>query len=324
MQYRYETLNSKADGLSLSLQVAEPTGCPRGVLQISHGMAEHKERYEPLMEFLAEQGIVVAIHDHRGHGKSVRAAEDLGYFYADGARALVEDLHQVTAWLRREYARELPLYLLGHSMGSLAARAYCQEFDAELDGLIVCGSPSYHQGSRFGRTLARHLQRRKGGHHRSSLLQAMAFGPFAARVKRAKTVVDWICTDEQVVSAYQGDPLCGFVFTANGFEALFDLMAMAYAKDGWGMQNPHLPIWFISGAEDPCMGDLKKFGRAVDFLRDKGYREVSATFYPKMRHEILNEHGKEQVFSDIASKLRQWGLDRELSESCRKRNGIVK
>ena len=123
MQYRYETLDSKADGLSLSLQVAEPTGCPRGVLQISHGMAEHKERYEPLMEFLAEQGIVVAIHDHRGHGKSVRAAEDLGYFYADGARALVEDLHQVTAWLRREYARELPLYLLGHSMGSLAARA---------------------------------------------------------------------------------------------------------------------------------------------------------------------------------------------------------
>ena len=75
MQYRYETLDSKADGLSLSLQVAEPTGCPRGVLQISHGMAEHKERYEPLMEFLAEQGIVVAIHDHRGHGKSVRAAE---------------------------------------------------------------------------------------------------------------------------------------------------------------------------------------------------------------------------------------------------------
>ena len=58
MQYRYETLESKADGLPLSLQIAEPTGYPRGVLQISHGMAEHKERYEPQMAFLAEQGFV--------------------------------------------------------------------------------------------------------------------------------------------------------------------------------------------------------------------------------------------------------------------------
>ena len=59
------------------------------------------------------------------------------------------------------------------------------------------------------------------------------------------------------------------------------------------------------------MGDRKKFGKAVDFLREKGNREVSATFYPKMRHEILNEHGKEQVFSDIASKLRQWEVRAE-------------
>lgn len=65
-------LISKQDGLTLSVLWTEPEKKVRGVVQISHGMSEHKERYLPFMKFLAGHGYAAVIHDHRGHGGSVR------------------------------------------------------------------------------------------------------------------------------------------------------------------------------------------------------------------------------------------------------------
>ena len=111
------------------------------LLQLSHGMSEYKERYLPFMEFMAEHGVVCVIHDHRGHGKSVKSEQDLGFMYGAGGAGLVEDLFQVTVWAKKEYP-DLPFILMGHSMGSLVVRTYAKEHDRELDALIVCGSPS--------------------------------------------------------------------------------------------------------------------------------------------------------------------------------------
>ena len=90
-------------------------GTLSGILQVAHGMCEHKERYLPFLQEMADHGYLCIIHDHRGHGESVRQPEDLGYFYPDGGTAIVSDLYQVTRWIREQYP-ELPLYLFGHSM----------------------------------------------------------------------------------------------------------------------------------------------------------------------------------------------------------------
>ena len=78
---RYEgAFLSEADGLSISTAAMIPDQKPyRAVVQLVHGMSEHKERYFPFMEYLAGIGYLVVIHDHIGHGKSVKAVEDLGY-----------------------------------------------------------------------------------------------------------------------------------------------------------------------------------------------------------------------------------------------------
>ena len=64
-------------------------------------MCEHKERYLDFIEYLNDCGYVVIIHDHRGHGKSVLDETDLGYFYGEGARAIVEDVHQLTNYIKK-------------------------------------------------------------------------------------------------------------------------------------------------------------------------------------------------------------------------------
>ena len=95
---KYETsICSNQDGLELSVLWLEPEKEPKGILQISHGMSEYKERYLPFMKYFAEAGYVVAIHDCRGHGKSVRTKKDLGYMYGAGMDAMIEDTAVVTS-----------------------------------------------------------------------------------------------------------------------------------------------------------------------------------------------------------------------------------
>ena len=291
---------SFADGLELSLLLVRPDKVPVGVVQIAHGMSEHKERYLPFMEFLASNGYAAIINDHRGHGESVRSREDLGHF---GAEALLADLRQISEYMQAEYPA-LPLYLFGHSMGSLAVRAYAARWDNSISGLFVCGSPGRNPAVGAGRFLAKLIGRLQSDRVRPPLLAQMSTGSFAKAVPDAKTDFDWLNTDPYAVLAYIDDELCGFPFTAAGYEALFTLMQLAYAKAE--AKNPDLPVHFLSGEKDPCAPDRRGFDDAVRRLAARGYTNVTSKMYDGLRHEILNEPSKAQVYADVLEKLESW------------------
>lgn len=297
------TLPSRADGLPLSVCVVTPDGAPRALVQLAHGMAEHKERYLPFMRFLAERGYASIINDHRGHGASVRDAKDLGYFYAGGAAALVDDLHQLTLWFRGRYPG-LGLYLFGHSMGSLAVRVYRQRYDGDIDGLVVCGSPGPNPAAGVGLMLNKVMTMFKGERYVSPLFVSMTTGGFAKRFPDPVTQNAWLSTNQDNVRAYDADPLCGFPFTLNGYKALLTLMKDAYAAVP--AKHPALPVHFLSGGDDPCAPDEKGFADAVERVKRDGYRTVTSKLYPGMRHELLNHAERQTVYDDLAALFDGW------------------
>lgn len=289
---------SAQDQLMIHGVAALPQGNCKGIIQLVHGMAEHKERYLDFMQFLANAGYLCVLHDHRGHGESVRCKDDLGYFYGRHAEYLVEDIHQLNVGLKKEYPH-LPFFLFGHSMGSLLVRAYCKRYDESIDALIVCGSPSKNPAAKIGRTLVKGMEKIKGERYRSGLIQHMAFGSNHKAFKESFSDNVWLCSDMEVVKAYDEDPLCGFTFTLNGFENLFDLMIDVYDPRGWRMKNKALPVRFIAGSMDPCIINEKKFKEAAEFLKKRGYNNVSARLFEGKRHEILNEDIKQEVYEDV-------------------------
>lgn len=302
MQHEDFTIKSNHDNLDLGVSLRIPER-PIGIIQLVHGMAEHRERYHAFMEYCANQGLVAIIHDHRGHGASVKGEEDFGYFYTNGVEGIIQDVHQITKYVRSRFP-ELPLTLFGHSMGSLVVRCYMQEHDQDINGLIVCGSPSKRFGAKLAEIFASTLKIFKGERHRSPLINKLAFGGYNKRFTDVTSDNSWIVSDPSVVAAYDADPRDGFIFTLNGFEVLFKLINRAYSKKGWTTQNPTLPILFIAGADDPCIISQKDFYKSVQFLRDRGYANVNSQLYPHMRHEILNEIGKEQVWRDIIAQTK--------------------
>ena len=259
------SLISDFDGTRLSALCVAPQQ-PLAILQLAHGMAEHKERYLPFMEYLAERGFACFLHDHRGHGGSADSAEKLGWFGEHGAEGVVEDLRQMIDHAKAEFPG-LPVYLFGHSMGSLAVRCYLKDHEETINGLIVCGTPAKNPAAGPGIFLCKLIGRFKGWNYRSPLLRGMTTDPFDKPFASEGLKNSWLSRDKAVAETYNADPLCGFPFTVNGYLALMELMRDAYALKT--AKNPRLPVHFLSGELDPCHGG-KEHGKRPERLRLRG------------------------------------------------------
>jgi len=291
-------------GASLSCAVTAPEN-PKAAIVLVHGMAEHKKRYFPFMTYLAEQGFACVIPDLRGHGETAASADELGYFGKDGRKAIVEDILAVVNWAHEQYPG-LKVFLFGHSMGSLIVRCFTKEHDSQIDGLVVCGSPSENGAAGVGIFLTRCIRLFKGDRYRSPLLENMSTGAYGKKFKAEGITNSWLSTNKANVQAYNNDPLCGYRFTVNGYRTLLQLLRDTYSEKDWTVTKPGLPVHFIAGSEDPCIGSVKQFAKAVSFFRGRGYAQVTSKVYPKMRHEILNELGKEDVWRDVSQILTTW------------------
>lgn len=291
-------LLSRYDGLGISVMAALPdVGKPVMALQLTHGMCGCKERFLPFMEYMASNGVACIANDLRGHGDSVISSGDLGYMYDGGSKALVSDMAQVTEWIHERFAG-IPVFMLGHSMGSLAVRVYLRDHDRDIDGLVICGSPSWNPMARIGYALASLMESMGAGRKRpeflSNAVSAIYNRRFSSEGRNA-----WTCSDPDVRKAFRDNPLCNFTFTVNGTKTLLSLMMDAYLSDGWKMSHADMPVIFLSGEDDPCMTSEARFHDAVRNMYNRGYHNISSAIYGGMRHEILNEKEKELVWQDI-------------------------
>ena len=297
---------SPHDGLVISAAASVPVGNINGVVQIVHGMNEYKERYFDFMDYLASEGFACYIHDNRGHGRSICSEDDLGFMFRDGGQGFVTDIAALSAVIRKEMPG-VPHFLIGHSMGSLGARVFLKEHDSEINGLILLGCPCYAPLSGFARSIDSAVSKKLGSRFRSDKIYEISENLFNKNFGGQPH--SWICSDPQVVSSFNTDPLCSFHYTLNGYEGLLWLMRNTYSKKGWNVTNPNLPIRFISGKDDPVMLSEKRFFGAMKFLENAGYNSISHRLFDGMRHEVLNEKNNSIVYKDIAKTLFSW-IDR--------------
>ncbi|MBQ3401476.1 MAG: lysophospholipase [Lachnospiraceae bacterium] len=276
-------------------------GEPKAVVQITHGMAEHKERYMWLAERLTEAGYAVYFMDLLGHGESVASEDDLGYFGDDGVNSLLKDMRELNEIGHSELPG-LPYVMFGHSMGSFLTRAYTAKYPSTFDAAVYCGTSGPNGAAKIGLMMAKSAEK-KDPHDRPAKLNNMAFGSYNKRTEN-RTPVDWLSRETGNVDAYVEDPLCGFCFTSNGFVTLMTVLISVSGSD-WAAKVPNVPIYLIAGGEDP----VGQYGKGVEkvrkMLEKTGHTKVAMKLYPGDRHEIFNEVDKEQVTADLIAWLGQ-------------------
>ena len=283
-----------------------PDSKPRAVVQIAHGIAEHIDRYRPFMEFLADNGFVVAGNDHLGHGKSIRVPEEQGFFAEkDGWWRVVDDMDKLHDIMSNEYP-ELPYVLFGHSMGSFLTRTYLIKHPDKYDGVILSGTG--HQSPALvlsGNAAASVMAKLSGAMGDGAKLDSLAFGTYLNKIENPRTKFDWLSRDTEQVDKYIADPLCGFVGKIGLYRDMMQGIKFITDKKNIAQMNKEKPVYFMSGDGDPVGDYGKGVERAYKAFCDAGLHDVFMRLYPGGRHEMLNETNKEQVYQDILSWLNE-------------------
>ena len=280
-----------------------------GAVQLVHGSCEHSARYRDFAKYLTEQGFMIIANDLRGHGKTAKNVTDLGYFADDnGWEILIKDLQEVNHYIK-DANPDLPIFMIGHSMGSFLARHYSLVHGDTIEGLVAIGTS--HQTKielQFGILAAYLGMNWKGKKETGYFLNKFTYEVFNKGINPVRTKSDWISRNEQIVDDFIEDERCGFIFSHSAFRDMFT--GLLYITNPRSIQNgpTHLPIYLLSGLEDPVGSKGKQVKKAYQAYKNAGYEHVSIKLYPDMRHEILNELGNKIVYQDIVNWLLEYSI----------------
>jgi alpha-beta hydrolase superfamily lysophospholipase len=271
---------------------------PKAAVQIVHGVADHSGRYDRFAQFLVEAGYVVYANDHRGHGNTAKVRSKFGIAGHDGWNGMVRDLKQLSDLIRAEHP-QLPLFLFAHSLGSLMAQQYLQQWGTELRGAILSGT----------------LGSLASLDERLAMIDPLAVGETAERASPVftalqasfnkpfelggETWLDWLSRDTSEVRKYVADPFCRVAICNQLAGEILREAKYIWSDARESQIPPELPLLVIAGEDDPVGENNRSIRAMIDRYRRHGMTQIECKFYPGARHELLNELNRDEVHQDI-------------------------
>lgn len=240
-----------------------PNGDARWLAVLVHGYGEHIGRYRHVADSLVAAGAVVVGHDHAGHGSSA------------GERVLIEDFERVVddehavISEARATAGELPMVLIGHSLGGMIAARYAQRYASELAALVLSGPV-------LGTWEALDLLERE-------------------EIPDESIDVATLSRDDRVGAEYRADPLVWH----GGFRrpTLEAIERCLHTIDFDHPLGDELPALWLHGEEDELV-PIADTRAGMDRIRGLGFEEI---IYPGARHEVFNETNSAEVLADLTT-----------------------
>lgn len=273
---------------------------PVAVLQLVHGVAEHIDRYDDFARFLNGHGVIVVGHDHLGHGKSLPEGGTPVYF-GDGCTwdTPVNDIYVLHTRLKEQYP-QLPLLLMGHSMGSFLSRTYLVRYPGTVRAAVLMGTGWQKRAVLDGGLALADLLARRDPAATNDMVSELAFGAYNKTFKPNRTAYDWLSLDQENVDAYIADPMCGHDATVGLFREMLRGIRFNQRRENLRRMDGSIPVLLISGEDDPVGGMGEGVRRTYQAFRDAGVADCTLKLYPKLRHELLNERAqRETVYQDI-------------------------
>ncbi|TDK38893.1 alpha/beta hydrolase [Rhizobium deserti] len=287
-------------GASIAYHHQPATEPERGILLISHGLAEHSRRYAAFAREMSGHGFHVYAFDHRGHGQTTVPDAPLGRFaQRQGARLVVDDVLAVRDMAAATHP-DLPVILFGHSMGGLiglnAAISSPQKFAA-----LAIWNSNFNPGlaGRAAQIILRAERALKGSDVPSGLLPKLTFRAWGRSIAGHRTELDWLSHDRDAVDAYIEDPLCGFDASVSLWLDLFELTFRAPKMIE--RLPKHLPIHLVGGAEDPATNGGREIQWLSQLLKRNGLSSVITKIWPATRHETLNDTVRGRATAEFAA-----------------------
>ena len=282
--------------ISLSCFKIIPEGEIKGVIQVFHGMGEHKKRYHHFAKYMAKHGFAVYSHDHRKHGLSVNTPEEVGIFTKQDTW---EDVLLDCNFVNRKIQKDLPnvpVIIMGHSMGSIIARKYIANYASVPKMAIIMGTlPPVGMSRLWAPLFLTNVFGLFMKDKRMNFIAKLLNDPLNKNLTIKRTKFDWLSNDIRVVDKYIADPLCGYSYSKRFYKEFFKAMIDVNQSDII-LETEDIPLLFISGKDDP----VGEFGDGVKKVRElysgHGYTQLTYKLIENNRHEVINEKEKTATF----------------------------
>ena len=277
---------------------------PKANVVIVTGMEEHASRYDDFAEFLNKDGYNVYCVDHYGQGLTAGPEENLGKVPSSFFSKSVKNIDDIVTSCRVSL---LPTYLFAHSMGSFMLQDYIQRFTDHVNKVIICGSngPNAKLSYKAGKLLAKITMTKKTREEKAKFMDNFIFGMYAKAVKNHKTRFDWLSVNEANVEKYIADPYCGYGSSKGFYYEFMKGCNRLYKNKFLKKIRKDMNVLIIAGAEDPVGANGKGPVKLEKLYKRLGLEHVECKIYEGMRHEILNENDKQQVYDDILHFLNE-------------------
>jgi alpha-beta hydrolase superfamily lysophospholipase len=279
----------REQGYEVFVNIYLPERSPKAVVQINHGVAEHSKRYNEFAEFLCNKGYAVYTHDHPAHGQSLKPNNRPGHLpWQGGWDLMLNVIHTINKTIRKKHP-QVPVFIFGHSMGSLLTRYYNATYPMYFKGMILSGTTEPGTATLKSALLFIRLNRlfRKQD-YRHKMLNNVFFKGFNRSIPNPKTDFDWLSRDPAEVEKYIKDPLCGFPLSLGFLKNLFQgSLQMLKAEKNLRFRK-NFSTLIISGKNDP-VGNFGKHPKIVEqkYIQ-QGFYRTSINLLDG-RHELLNE-----------------------------------
>lgn len=271
----------------------------KGVIQIIHGMSEHKNRYKHFFKYFTERGYLVFLYEHLHHGSNNSSQEKIGIFENDFPD-LIRDQIEYTKELKSRY-NNLPLYVFGHSMGSFIGQEHMKSCFSIVDGYILCGSSFENKFLwKIAEILSKFMDKIYKN-RRANFIRKLVFLNSNKKVKAEYYINEnsWLSRDVNEVKNYSDDKMCGFTYSSSFYSGFFTFLNKLYKREDFISIPKDYPILIISGDMDP----IGQYGKGVvkleKFYLNMKFKNVSCFLYPDARHELHNEINRDEVFEDV-------------------------
>lgn len=270
------------------------TDQPRAIIHIVHGMSENALRYAEMAEWFTKHHLLVVAHDHIGHGPLAKAHNRLGYFGTNQAgEALSTDLKTVIIHMKTKYP-DLPYFVVAHSMGAYVTRMFLDKNSDLIDGVCLSGTNANSLMYQFNSLIAPVFSVIRPAQHNYRLHRAL-FG--SGLINNKKDLP--LCWYKPQNGGDHDWPLCGFVFTNNGFAEVAKMANQATRSDWFKNIRRDLPLLFMNGLNDPLNHKGKDLEKLAKELKQHDFKNVTFQLYEHRGHEIFLYAGTEIVFNDL-------------------------
>lgn len=275
--------------LELNTYIFDDVENPKAVVLVVHGMQEHCLRYVDFAKFLNKNGYIVVMSDLRGHGHTAISKERLGYGEKDIFNETLQDQLNILSYINETY--NLPIYLFGHSYGSMLGQVLIQRTPL-IEKAVLCGTTNGSCGiMKLGSFVISLMSPFKKKDKRGGLIEKMCIKSYGKKFERR----NWLTKDEKVFDAYLKDEYCGGSFPFSFYRSMIKNMTKANKGiDKIGGKK----VLLIAGDKDP-VGENGKQVKKLHKIYLKHNIDADIKLYKDDRHELINELNKEEVYNDV-------------------------